>query len=172
LPFNEPVSEFSLTDQDDKTITLADLKGKVWIAGFIFTRCPRECVQITTAMRGLLEAYKDEPRVRLISVTVDPEFDTPPVLKKYAERFAADGPHWRFLTGPPDRVNDLIRKGFWLATEKNTTPGHDPAVEVTHSVWIWVVDQNGHKRAHFSGTNPEELVQLRHTVKRLLEEGP
>jgi cytochrome oxidase Cu insertion factor (SCO1/SenC/PrrC family) len=172
LPFDDALPDFSLTDQDGQTITRDDLKGKVWVAAFIFTRCRSSCLQITGAMRALHEDLKDARDLRLASITVDPEHDTPAVLKKYAGQFNADDERWRFLTGPPDRVHSLVEKGFWEAAEKNTTPGHDPGDEVIHSVQLWLVDQNGHKRARFDGTNAEEMATLRQKIALLLREGP
>lgn len=170
--FDDPVPDFSLADQAGQTVTKADLKGKVWVAGFIFTRCSGPCTRISGAMAGLQHDFQDAKDFRLVSVTVDPEFDAPPVLEKYAKKFGADAERWKFLTGPKDAVLALVTKGFWAAAEKNTTPGHDPGVEVTHSVMLWLVDQNGNKRAHVEGTDPAGLAELHKKIALLLKEGP
>ncbi len=172
LAFNDPVPDFSLTERSGKTVTRDDLKGKVWVAGFIFTRCSGPCTRISGAMAALQSEFRDEKDFRLVSVTVDPDFDTPPVLEKYGKKFNADPEHWLFLTGPKEQVLPLITKGFWVAAEKNTIPDHDPGQEVTHSVLLWLVDQNGNKRAHFDGTSPADLAELRKKIALLLREGP
>jgi cytochrome oxidase Cu insertion factor (SCO1/SenC/PrrC family) len=171
LPFDDALPDFSLIDQDGQTLTGSDLKGKVWVAAFIFTRCRTSCLQITGAMRSLQEEFRNQNDFRLVSVTVDPDHDTPAVLKKYAGNFAADE-QWRFLTGPADRVHALVEQGFWEAAEKNATPGHDPGNEVMHSTKVWLVDQNGRKRARFDGANAEEMTELRRKIALLLREGP
>src|SRR5574342_412956 len=102
-----PVAEFSLTNQNNAAVSLADLRGHVWVADIIFTRCAGPCPRMTRQMKELQDALSAGSSARLISLTTDPDFDTPPVLKQYAERFGADPQRWTFLTGTKKAIGDL-----------------------------------------------------------------
>src|SRR5262249_18056336 len=85
-----PVSDFALTERSERTVRRDDLAGKVWVAAFIFTNCKGHCVQLGASMAQLQHAFKNEPDVRLVSFSVDPETDTPARLREYAEFKGAD----------------------------------------------------------------------------------
>src|SRR4051812_15425954 len=95
--------KFKLTDQDGKPFDSEQLKGQVWVAALIFTNCPGVCPSMTEKMKKLQEAVPSK-NVQLVSFTVDPERDTPAVLKQYAQRFNADESRWHFLTGAKDTM--------------------------------------------------------------------
>ena len=99
LPVIGPVADFTLTNQDGKTTTLADLTNHVWVADIIFTRCAGPCPIITGHMKSLEDALPTNGEPRLVTLTTDPDFDTPAVMKNYGERFGADFSRWMFLTG-------------------------------------------------------------------------
>ena len=107
-----PVGDFGLTDQDGREVRAADLRGTVWIASFIFTRCSGPCPHVSATMENLQDAFAGEPDVRLVTFTVDPEYDTPEVLKRYAQRFHADPKRWLFLTGREADVYRTLQDGF------------------------------------------------------------
>src|SRR6516225_4720166 len=107
-----PLSDFSLTERGGKTVTRDDLHGKVWVASFVFTRCSGPCPSVTATMARLQGELKDQPDVRLVTFTVDPERDQLTDLNQYADRFGADPKRWLFLTGKKDDVNRLLREGF------------------------------------------------------------
>jgi protein SCO1/2 len=98
------VGDFTLTDQEGRAVSRSQLLGKVWVASFIFTRCATLCPQVCATLAQLQEQIRTEPDVRLVSFSVDPDEDTPAVLKKYAARFGADPERWLFLTGKRDKV--------------------------------------------------------------------
>src|SRR6185369_3826015 len=104
LPVYGDVSGFTLTNQTGLAVGLADLKGHVWVADIIFTRCAGPCPRMTRQMEEIQRALPPNSSARLISLTTDPAFDTPPVLKNYAARFNADPERWSFLTGPPEKI--------------------------------------------------------------------
>jgi len=177
-----PVGDFTLTDQDGREVHAADLAGKVWVASFIFTRCGGPCPRVTATMAELQGDFAGRPDVRLVTFTVDPEYDTPEVLNRYASRpeFAADPDRWSFLTGPPAEINRLLRDGFHVGAEK--VPGAPPAEAVTHDTHLAVVDRRGMVRAYYPGlADPEdersmrdfrrEQESLRRKVGELLREG-
>lgn len=167
----QTVADFSLTERSGQTIRLADLRGKVWIASFLFTRCCTGCPRISA---DLLQLQKDLPDgAMIVSFTVDPEYDTPAVLKAYADGLGADPKRWLFLTGKQQEIYRLIKDSFHLGVEQNQGEARKAGNEVTHSNRLIVVDRHGHIRAwDFDGTNPEDLPRLRQRIDELLREKP
>src|SRR6185369_17492193 len=104
LPVYGQVSDFVLTNHDGKAFFLSDLQGKVWVADIIFTRCPGPCLKMTRQMRELQKALPASSQAKLVTLTTDPVFDTPAVLKAYAQRFGADFNRWLFLTGTKKQI--------------------------------------------------------------------
>jgi protein SCO1 len=154
LPKIAAAPGFTLTSQDGAQITLASLRGKVVAVTFIFTRCIASC-PVLTPMMSLVQARLGRDfgrRIVFASVTVDPEHDTPQMLKLYAQMYGADVEGWSFLTGPPPVVADLIhRYGAFAAKNANG--------EVEHSFLTSIVDQRGIIRVQYLGTgfDPEEV---------------
>ncbi len=109
------VPDFWLIQRDGRRVTLADLRGKVWVANFIYTHCTDTCPLQSAQMARLQEELKTEPDFRLVSITVDPELDTPEVLSEYANRFGADRDRWLFLTGDKRAIYTLAVGGFRLS---------------------------------------------------------
>src|SRR5262245_28324698 len=108
------VSDFQLTERSGRTINRDDLKSKVWVAGFVCTRCTGQCRQIAASMAALQEKLAGQKDVYLVSFSVDPEHDTPKVLTEYAKQYSADPDRWLFLTGDRAKMYELIEKGFKL----------------------------------------------------------
>src|SRR5438552_364519 len=108
------VPDFALLERSGQQVTKTDLLGKVWIASVIFTRCVEECPLVSSHMARLQDAFAAEPDVRLVSITVDPAYDTPEVLTHYAQSFAAQPQRWLFLTGDKATIYRLVREGFRL----------------------------------------------------------
>ena len=99
LPVIGSIAPFTLTNQNGNVTTLDDLRGKVWLADIIFTRCPGPCARMTRQMAFLQAALPTDSQAKLISLTTDTEFDSPEVLKRYADKYGADQSRWQFLTG-------------------------------------------------------------------------
>jgi protein SCO1/2/putative membrane protein len=134
------LGEFQLVDQTGKAVTEAEFAHSVWVAAFIFTRCPLSCPRISTVMKGLQGKLR-ETGVRLVSISVDPEHDTPAVLEDYARRFEADPERWRFLTGPKEQVLALIRERFRLGVEPTSPADQQAGAEAfSHSARLALVD--------------------------------
>jgi protein SCO1/2 len=133
------VPHFSLTDQENRTVSDQNLRGKVWIADFIFTQCAGTCPMMTSKMADLQARLKGAS-VELISFSVDPVTDTPAVLKQYANRYKADSGRWKFLTGGVQQVND-VELGMKIAVEP--PKGNDPLLHSTHFL---LVDGKGQVR--------------------------
>jgi len=120
------VPGFSLIQRDGRQVTLADLRGKVWIANFIYTHCTDTCPLQSAQMARLQEELKSEPDFRLVSITVDPEQDTPETLTEYATRFGADRERWLFLTGAKRALYALAVEGFRLSVADPEELDQDP----------------------------------------------
>lgn len=112
LPIYGSLPDFALTDQSGRPVRRADLQGKVWVASFIFTNCPDECPLMTAELAQLQSDLTSIPDLRFVSISVDPERDTPAILSQYADRFNADPERWLFLTGDKRAIYRLAREGF------------------------------------------------------------
>jgi len=169
LPVGPAIPDFALIRQDGDTVTRDTLRGRVWVADFIFTRCAGPCPELTARMRSLQLALEERAdHVQLVSVTLDPKFDTPSVLRHYAKRFHADTEVWWFLTGDSERdVHELVRKGF-LQTVLPATD-EDPLI---HSNYLLVIDQAGRIRASYDGLEPKVKRRILANIDTLLAETP
>jgi protein SCO1 len=159
LPDIGQIANFTLTNQLGQTITLADLRGKVWVADIIFSRCAGPCPRMTRQMASLQAALPGDSPARLVSLTTDPEFDTPEVLNKYATRFNADANRWWFLTGEKQGIAGLARDGLKLAGFIETKPEErlNPDDLFIHSTIFVVVDKQARLRGVFE-TDGEGIV--------------
>jgi cytochrome oxidase Cu insertion factor (SCO1/SenC/PrrC family) len=163
LPVIRAVPEFSLTDQNGQTVTNADLRGKIWIADFIFTRCKGPCPLMTARMLEMQKALVKTPDVKLVSVTVDPAYDTPEVLKAYAEANFADPNRWKFLTGDKAVIEKLVTEGFMQHLSEE---GGEPV----HGTMFLIVDGNGMVRSARMLEDPELIPKILTDTGNLLRE--
>lgn len=186
------VPGFSLTERSGRRITLPDLLGKVWIVNFFYTECTETCPLQSANMARLQADLSGEPDVRLVSISVDPEHDTPEVLSEYANRFRADPDRWLFLTGPNDAIYRLAIEGFRLGVVE---PGEKaqrrldqslawlgprsawahpfPNAErkpLIHSSRFVLVDRRAQIRGYYHGTDWASLERLRSNARILLRE--
>jgi len=137
-----PVGPFSLTERSGRTVTDQDLRGSVWIASFIFTRCTGPCPQVTSTVARLQAELKDEPMVKFVTFTVDPKRDDLTALNLYAKARGADPERWLFLTGDEETIHKLMRERFKQAIERNTG-NVQPGDEFGHSTRLVLVDKTG-----------------------------
>ncbi|MFO1489020.1 MAG: SCO family protein [Verrucomicrobiota bacterium] len=150
LPVIGDVNPFSLTNQAGVAVSLADFRGKVWIADVIFTRCPGPCLKMTRQMKELQAELTAKDRLRLVTVTTDPSFDTPSVLAKYAARFDADTSRWTFLTGPKTEIAALVSGGLKLSAVEVKPEERTSANDLyIHSTIFALVDQQARLRGVF-----------------------
>jgi protein SCO1 len=162
-----PAPQFQFTAQDGTTVSNADLKGKVWVADFIFTRCAGPCPVMTSRMAEVNQALSGKAKdVELVSFTVDPEYDTPQVLKEYGERVGASPERWKFLTGPKDHIEATVMKGFLQALSR------EPSGVPIHSTRFALVDRDGWIRGFLDGNDPELPQKLLMDIGDLLREAP
>lgn len=165
---------FELIDQQGEPFTHSDLRGKVWVANFIFTNCPGPCPLLSARMASLQRSLANQGLlgdVQLVSFSIDPEYDTPDVLREYARTFGADPAAWHFLTGPLAEIERVVGEGFYLGMQKapwpeGTAPTGHP-YDVLHSNRFVVVDRTGWIRGYFDGLDLDVEVfaaALRHLV--------
>ena len=161
---------FSLLDTAGEPYGSADLEGQVYVANFIFTRCTAICPMLTSAMarldRRYLEAEVDG--IHLVSITVDPEFDTPEKLAAYAQKFGVDRERWTMLTGPPERIEELVEKGFKTGIGAPEAMG-EGLVDIAHSGKFVLVDQLGGIRGYYDH-DTEGLDEIFHRSQHVLKE--
>ena len=164
LPKIAPAPEFSLTSQDGGRVTLADFRGKVVAVTFIYTLCTTTCPVLTPMMSFVQDQLGPNfgTKIAFVSITVDPERDTPQVLKEYAQAFDANLAGWAFLTGTPDAIRDVTRRYGVFASK--TANG-----DVDHTFLTSIVDPRGILRVQYVGVrfDPDEL---RRDLLSLLQE--
>ena len=161
------VPAFQFVNQDGQPFGSANLRGKIWIADFIYSTCPGPCPMISTRMSELQKPLA-KTDVQLVSFTVDPEKDRPEVLRTYAEHLNADTARWNFVTGPKNEVYSVIRDGFKLAVV-------DPGVaspDLVHSTRVVLVDRHGAIRGYYDATEPDAVTKLLADTSHLLREQP
>jgi protein SCO1/2 len=150
LPVIGPVADFTLTNQDGQLTTLADFTNHVWVADIVFTRCAGPCPRMTGQMRSLQNRLPAGGTAKLVTLTTDPEFDTPSVLKKYGERFGADFSRWTFLTGTKKEIAALASGSLKLsAVPVKIEEQKDAADLFIHTTIFVVVDKHAQLRGSF-----------------------
>jgi len=160
LPKLGQVGAFSLLDQDGKPLGSDSLRGKVWVAAFFFSHCPTICPRITRRMRALqIEATEHGAPIQLVSFSVDPENDTPPVLRAYAKKYDADLRNWSFLTGDLQVVKATVVGGFKLALDGKP----DPSAEnggIIHGAYLVLVDRDLAIRGYYRTDDEEDMKKI------------
>jgi len=164
LPRIGAAPEFILTDQDGRRVALKELRGKVLAVTFIFASCADTCPLLTAKLAGVQDRLGEAfgPDVRFVSITVDPERDTPQVLKRYAQAHRANSAGWSFLTGTPAEIRQVA--GRYGVIYKKTSRG-----DVDHTFLTSLVDRGGTLRVQYMGVrfDPDELLR---DLKSLSEE--
>jgi protein SCO1/2 len=170
LPVLGTVPEFVLTERSGQPFGLHDLRGQIWVADFIFTNCAGTCPIMTTAMAELQATLTEQKLddVKLVSITVDPERDTPEVLSKFAEGYGAQANRWFFLTGEGAAIQQLANKGFLLSAATSGGPEEEPII---HSNRFVLVDRQARIRGYYDGTDEAEVQKLMRDLARLYREG-
>lgn len=162
------VPDFSLTERSGKKIELSDLRGKIWITNFIYTSCKDTCPLQSAEMARLQSDLSDRTDVRLVSISVDPERDTPAVLSRYAERFHADPRRWLFLTGEKQVIYRLAQEGFHLSAVPAQSNEEKNDGAFIHSSRFVLVDGQTQIRGYYDSNDADALQRLRQDAKILL----
>ena len=148
LPEFGEAPEFTLTDADGAPFRFQDHEGKVRVVSFFFSRCPSICPRINSQLAEVFQKLSSHPDVAFVSISVDPEFDTPSVLKEYARDYRKGSEKWKFLTGEKTTIEGLLNNGFKLAS--GMLPDE-------HNTRIVIVDRSGKIRGFYQGMEPEHM---------------
>ena len=140
-----PAPEFMLTNQRGASFSSDDLKGQIYVVEFFFTTCPSICPIMTQNLLNVQSAYAQELGVSLISISINPSFDTPKVLSEYAEQYGITHPNWHLLTGEQDLIYEIANKGFNLYAG----PGSEVDGGFEHSGFFALVDDQGMIRSRY-----------------------
>lgn len=169
-----PVPSFEFTDQNGKTITNKDYEGKVYVVEFFFTTCPSICPIMNENMIKIQNEFLGNPKVGIASFTIDPEHDTPEVLKTYAENTGITKLQWHLLTGDKDDIFKLANEGFNLYVGK----GSEAEGGFEHSGYFALIDQDGNIRSridefdnpiiYYDGLEDKQIQMLKKDIKALL----
>ena len=150
LPVIGAVNDFTLTNQFAAAVTLADLRSRVWIADIIFSRCPGPCLKMTRQLKELQDVLPATSKARLVTLTTDPDYDTPTILSRYSARFSTDTNRWMFLTGTKKEIGTLGSSGLKL-TSVEVKPDERKSENdlFIHSTIFVVVDKQARLRGVF-----------------------
>lgn len=165
MPEDSVVTDFEFTTQDEEKLSLEDLKGEWWIADFIFTNCTTVCIPMTSNMVTLQDMMAEaELDAQLISFSVDPDVDTPEVLKNYAAGYGADLSNWTFLTGYDfETIKDLSIGSFY--SDLREEPDSD---QVTHGTRFYLVNPEGQVIKSYMGMDIDDVNSIIEDLKKVL----
>jgi len=165
LPMLFEAPSFKFVDHHGRPSTNEQLKGRIWIANFIFTSCSGVCPKVTAKMVEVQNAIED-PEVRFVTFSVDPERDDPPTLARYAQTNNASESRWLLLR-PPDRAT------IGLVAQKMAAVAHsgNPDDEILHTDFLVLIDENGQVRSLYDSKDPAMVEQIKRDVAKLAREG-
>jgi protein SCO1/2 len=170
LPVYGQVPSFHFVDEHGAPFTSESMLGHVSVVDFVFTRCTSSCPRLTARMGELQSRLEGKSSARLVSFSVDPENDTPPVLLQYAAQAHADPARWSFVTGPQDDVERAVIFGFKVSAARVAKGAND--YDVTHGDWFVLVDRRGNLRGYYPMDERQALPGLMEDVRRLERETP
>jgi protein SCO1/2 len=163
------VPSFKLQDQSAASVSDTDLRGRVWIADFIFTSCPDVCPLLTEQLNALRKQLPSDAALSFVSFSVDPDHDTPERLRAFAAQHGGNVANWHFLTGPIDQVKSVVTSGFKQAMEAEPVVEGKPR-NVLHGTHFVLVDRQGEIRGFFAN-DPQGQLALKQALQTLLSEG-
>lgn len=160
------IPNFAFTNQDGKVVTLHDFSGKIYVADFFFVTCPTICPIMKKNLLKVYQAYQTAPDVRILSHTIDPDHDTPAVLKQYAQDLGVSGTMWQFVTGDREKIYDIGENHYLVTVGRDArAPGG-----YIHSGHFILVDKEKHIRGMYDGTTDEGTQKLIQDIKTLQAE--
>jgi protein SCO1 len=157
------ISDFSFISQDSSIVTQETVKGKIYITDFFFTTCKSICPKMTNHLMRVQNEFKDDPGIIILSHTVDPETDTPPVLAKYAEKHNAKKGKWFFVTGDKKQLYDIARNSYYITAMEGDGTGDD----FIHSEKVVLIDKDRRIRGFYDGTDYYDITRLIEEIKVL-----
>jgi protein SCO1/2 len=160
------IPDFKFLNQDSLWISQKEMDGKIYVADFFFTTCPTICPKMKSSLLRIYDKFAEDARVRILSHTIDPEFDNVHVLKEYAKKLNITSPRWNLLTGKKSDIYRLGEKSYMVTTQEDS----NEAGGFVHSGAFILVDKNRHIRGIYDGTKEEEVNHLMEDMALLLKE--
>lgn len=164
------IGNFSFENQEGKIISLADVKGNVFVAEYFFTTCGTICPRMNKQMQRVQKAYIENDRLKILSFTVDPEIDTVAQMKRYADGHKAISGKWHFLTGEKAKLYELARKSFFVLKPAEAQNLGDAGSDFIHTNNFVLVDKQLRIRGYYDGTSAKEVNHLIEDIQILLDE--
>jgi protein SCO1/2 len=168
LPILTTVQPFTFLRQDSVMVTQVDVKKRVYVAEYFFTTCKGICPKMNKNMKYIYEKFKTDPNFMIISHTVNPDTDSLPILKHYADSLDASPSNWWFVTGTKEALYKTARESYLLDDPKNNTKNIEE--QFLHTQFFTLVDRNGRVRGVYDGIKKEEVEQLIHDITELIAE--
>lgn len=160
------IPDFSFVNQDSSIITNKTYKGKIYVADFFFTTCPTICPVMKKQMLRVYEKYKENPKVGILSHTIDPRHDSVKVLKEYASQLGISGKMWNFVTGEKAKIYEIGEKSYYVTAGEDSTA----AGGIIHSGAFILVDTKRRVRGIYDGTKETDVTKLIKDMEVLLNE--
>lgn len=168
--FGHKIRQFELTDQSNKAFGSKDLKGKVYVAEYFFTTCGTICPIMNSQMQRVQEKFAGNKNFNIVSITVDPEHDTPQVLMDYAKNHGANNNQWHFLTGEKAKLYSLARRSFFLLKPAEARNQGDVGSDFIHTNYFVLIDKNSQIRGYYDGTEEHAVDEMMGDIALLLED--
>ncbi|MEM1320603.1 MAG: SCO family protein [Bacteroidota bacterium] len=159
------IPDFSFINQDSQRITNATFKDKIYISEFFFTSCPTICPKVKLQMLRVYERFAEEPRLMMLSHSIDVKYDTVERLKRYSNNLELNSDRWHLVTGEEEEIYDIADDYFSIAIEDSTVPGG-----FDHSGRLILVDENRHIRSFCNGVDPDAVDRFMNDITLLLDE--
>lgn len=161
----QTIPDFAFRNQDSVAVNKEDFSNAIYVADFFFTTCPSICPTMSRNLLRVLEKYQGNEEVKIVSHTINPKYDTPSVLKKYADKLGVSGNQWTFLWGPQADIYHIADSYMVFAKEDPDAPGG-----FEHQGWFILVDKESRIRGAYDGTNTEQVEKLLNDMDILLKE--
>ncbi len=165
-PEGQVIGDYSFISQAGKTVTPKDFEGKIYVADYFFTTCHSICPVMKVSMKSIYDKFKDNPNVKFLSHTVDPETDSVPQLKLYSDTLNIDNNKWYFVTGKKKELYDAARNYYLLAAE----PGDGGPDDFIHTQNFALIDKDKRIRGYYDGTKANDIQKLMADINTLLAE--
>ena len=168
LPVLNTVQPFSFLKQDSSMVSQQETQGRVYVAEYFFTSCKGICPKMNKNMKAIYEKFKTDSNFLVISHTVNPEVDSLPVMRHYADSMGANSKNWWFVTGSKEALYKAARESYMLDDPKNNSKNIDE--QFLHTQFFTLVDRLGRVRGVYDGIKKEEVEQLIHDISELIAE--
>ncbi|HKG04810.1 MAG TPA: SCO family protein [Pedobacter sp.] len=163
---SKPITDFRFLNQDSLVITNKTFDDKIYIANFFFTSCTTICPAMNRVMKDIFDDYQDNPKVMLLSHSIDFKYDTPGRLKKYAEKIGATGNKWQFAHGSKSDIYSIAEQSYMTAVVEDVKVKEN----FVHQGYLLLVDQHQRLRGAYDSDSEEQIKQLKLDIEKLLEE--